>query len=235
MQPQDNPPHLPDRKMIESVSENETKITEIHKHPIGIIWFYLQTGIGLSIALGLMFLLLPQFITEDNRSTLNTAMALITILSVGVTLLVLFIAGIIYRQNYLIISDKNITQVLQNTLFNRQVSELSMANIEDVSSFQKGVFATIFNYGKMVIETAGEQNNFIFTYCPRPNYNCKILLDARQKFIETDPSVAMRANNRLNMTAMPANQPYAPQQMPQPTTTDPEQPTQPPIQTPPNA
>ncbi len=197
-----NPPTSTDDNpygSIESVGDGETKVTEIHKHPFGIIILYIQTIVGLSIALGLMYLLLPQFVTEENSSLLHTILGTITLLAVGITLLVLFLASIIYQRSYMIITDKNVTQVLQKGLFTRQVSELSMANIEDVSSFQHGVFSTVLNYGKMVIETAGEQNNFIFSYCPKPNYHCKILLDARQRYVESDPSQAMRENARLNM------------------------------------
>ncbi len=195
---------------IESMGDGETKVTEIRKHPFGIILLYVQTGIALTIALGLMYAVLPQFITDDNRSVLYSAMGIITILSIGVTLLVLFLASFVYRQSYLIITNKNVVQVLQKGLFTRQVSELSMANIEDVSSFQRGVFATMFNFGRMVVETAGEQNNFVFSYCPKPNYHCKVLLDARQKYVEADPSRAMRTNNRLNLPPTPSSPPQTP-------------------------
>ena len=58
-----------------------------------------------------------------------------------------------------------------------------MANIEDVTASQTGILPTIFNYGTLHIETAGEQNNFIFLYCPNPNAYAKALLDARLNFI----------------------------------------------------
>ncbi len=219
-----NPTEPTDKKTgygsIEDIGPGESKLVEIRKHPFGIISLYLQTLIGMTIALGLMYILLNQFVSEDNSSQLHSAFALVAILGVGATLLVLFVAGFIYHQNYLLVTNKNITEVLQRTLFNRQVSELSMANIEDISSFQKGVFATMFNYGTMVVETAGEQNNFIFTFCPRPSYHCKVLLDARQKFVEADPLRATMANNRLNLPPNPPMPPAQPAQQPQESATE---------------
>ncbi len=209
---------------IEDVGPGETKLVEIRKHPFGIISLYIQTLFGMTVALGLMYVLLQQFATDDTASQLNAVFAIIAIVGVGGTLLVLFIAGFVYHQNFLIVTDKNITEVLQRTLFNRQVSELSMANIEDISSFQKGIFATIFNYGTMVVETAGEQNNFVFTFCPRPSYHCKILLDARQRFVEADPVRATMQNNRLNLPPSPqmmAAQPPQPPLQPPPETPNP--------------
>jgi len=213
---------------IEDMGPGETKLIEIHKHPFGIIWLYIQTLVGMTFALGLMFILLNQFVTDDNAAQMRSIFGLVAVLAVGATLLVLFVAGFVYRQNFLIVTNKNITEVLQRNLFNRQVSELSMANIEDISSFQKGVFATMFNYGTMVVETAGEQNNFVFTFCPRPSYHCKILLDARQRYVEADPVRATVQNNRLNLPPnfqqMPQEQPYQPPQPQQISEQPPQQP-----------
>lgn len=184
---------------IEGIQDGEQKVCEIRKHPFGIILLYIEVVLGLAAGLGLLYFLLPQFITDGNRHQLNNLLLLAVAGSVAVTLIILLLAGVIYNQSYLIVTDRNVTQVLQKGLFNRQVSELSMANIEDVTAAQKGIFATLFNYGKLVIETAGEQNNFIFTYCPRPNYYGKILLDARQRYIQGDPLRAKTENDRLNV------------------------------------
>jgi hypothetical protein len=67
-------------------------------------------------------------------------------------------------------------------LFIRKVSRLSMANVEDVTAEQRGILATIFNYGTLTIQTAGTMENFIFTYCPRPNDFAHRVLEARQAY-----------------------------------------------------
>jgi uncharacterized membrane protein YdbT with pleckstrin-like domain len=92
----------------------------------------------------------------------------------------MLIATFIFRQNRLILTDRNLTQILQYGLFNRKVSQLNMSNVEDVTAIQSGILSTVFNYGTLKIETAGEQMNFIFTYCPNPGYYAKIILDARE-------------------------------------------------------
>ena len=40
-----------------------------------------------------------------------------------------------------------------------------------------------FNFGCVKIETAGEQANFIFNFCPNPNGVAKIILDAKDDFL----------------------------------------------------
>lgn len=226
---------------IEGLHDGEQKLCEIRKHPFGIIMLYLQVGIGVLAAFGLMYFLLPQFFGPDNRDQLNGILLAVTLIGGTITLVILFLASIVYHQSYLIMTNKNVTQVLQQGLFKRQVSELSMANVEDVTAHQRGIFQTLFNFGEMVIETAGEQNNFVFENCPRPNYYGKVLLDARQRYVEADPVRASLQNNRLNlppspqmMAQMPPAQPVplAPQAPPPPVAPQPSPPPPPEDQSP---
>ncbi len=120
--------------------------------------------------------------------TVNAVASLFGLFAVAFALIFIVLVTRIYKYNQLIVSDKNVTQVLQIGLFSRKVSELSMANVEDVTAEQHGIFPTIFNYGTLKIETAGEQNNFIFIYCPNPNAYAKAILDSRLQFISEEGS-----------------------------------------------
>jgi hypothetical protein len=91
----------------------------------------------------------------------------------------------IYRQSQIILTDKSLVYVTQNGLFNRKISRLSMSNLEDVSSEQRGILPTMFNYGTLTVQTAGEQDNFIFPFCPRPNHYAEEMLEARQKYADS--------------------------------------------------
>ena len=85
----------------------------------------------------------------------------------------------------MIVTDRSLIQVLQKGLFNRKVSRLSMANVEDVSAEKKGIFAMIFNFGTLNIQTAGEIDNFIFPLCPDPDEYAGLVLDARQAYAQS--------------------------------------------------
>jgi len=51
-----------------------------------------------------------------------------------------------------------------------KISEASLKNIEDVTQRQIGVFPNIFNYGDIIIQTAGERTQFHFDKTPNPSY-----------------------------------------------------------------
>ncbi len=166
---------------IDTTDSDENKLCEIAKHPFGIIVFYIQAFVGVFIALCLTFFLLPSII-EDTEEAFTIAI-IVSLVTIVLAALMVFVATTIYRQNRLIVTDRNITQILQYGLFNRKVSQLNLVNVEDVTSVHNGVFANIFGYGILKIETAGEQANFHFTYCPRAGYYAKVILNAREKIL----------------------------------------------------
>jgi len=174
----------PTKLTMEYVDDDEVLLGTIRKHPFGIVIIYLLALLGIIFALGLAFLLLPPALS-DTKTAYSLATAF-SIFAVVFAVVIMVISTIIYKQSYLVITDKNITQVLQGGLFQRKISQLTMANVEDVTSEQRGIFASIFNFGILKIETAGEQANFHFSYCPRPSYYAKIILEAREKFTSKD-------------------------------------------------
>jgi membrane protein YdbS with pleckstrin-like domain len=169
------------KNTIEHVDANETKICEVAKHPFGIILVYLQAGVGIVVALGLAYFLLPSVIDDVDQAFLFANLFAAVAIVFAIALVI--ITSVVYRQNRLIVTDRNITQILQYGLFSRKVSQLNMVNVEDVTSVQKGMFSTMFGFGELKIETAGEQSNFHFTYCPNPGYYAKIILNTREHIL----------------------------------------------------
>ncbi len=196
------PQPLPKDDRIENLLEGEVKIIEVKRHPFGLIALYFQVIVGVCLAFVLILFLSHNIFSE--LSSYASIVSIAGILVLGLVLIILLISTYLYNQNKLIISTKNLTQILQKGLFNREVSELSMANVEDVSAEKKGIFQTLLNYGNLKIETAGAISNFHFPYCPRPSYYGKIILDARQRYIDNDPDAAKRANEKLNTPKVPA-------------------------------
>ncbi len=175
---------------VESLTAGETLIADVRRHPFGLFVLYFQITVALGLSLGIILFLLPGLSDTlgIDSVALNSIAAFFALIVISLGLIFTVLATRIYRSNQLIVSDKNVTQVLQIGLFNRKVSELSMGNVEDVTAQQSGIFPTLFHYGILRIETAGEQNNFTFIYCPNPNAYAKAILDARLQFLERNGS-----------------------------------------------
>jgi hypothetical protein len=99
--------------------------------------------------------------------------------------LILFTATYIYKQSRLLVTDKSLVQIIQKTLFNKKVSRLSMSNVEDVSEEQRGFLASFFNYGTLTVQTAGTEDNFVFSLCPNPAKLADRIIEARQAYAKS--------------------------------------------------
>lgn len=75
-----------------------------------------------------------------------------------------------------IVTNDRVLNIEQHGLFSRTVSELDLAQVQDVTSEQHGVFAWTFGYGTVYIQTAAERGRFIFEQVPEPEEIRKNLL-----------------------------------------------------------
>lgn len=171
--------------LIEGLEPDEEVVCVIHRHPMGLILLYIVTVIAFLSAVSLIAYIVPQTLSEGSTITSNSLAAFSVIVLALIAIIGLLVATYVYGGNRLIITNKNVTQILQRSLFVRKVSELSMSNVEDVSASQEGILQSLFGYGTLRIQTAGEMENFIFIYCPRPNFFGRIVSEARQEYADS--------------------------------------------------
>lgn len=168
--------------------KDESLICEIRKHAIGLFFIYL-TGIGISLIIALIFSAISfSDVLSDGMSDVGASSGnLKSLVTIGGIIFIFFILvamtiqAILYTNNVIFITSEKIAQVLYINLFNRKISQLSIGDVQDVTVTQKGVLAHMFNYGTLVIETAGEQQNYTFTYIPDPYRHSKLIVGAHER------------------------------------------------------
>lgn len=152
-----------------NLNPGEVVILESHRHWANIAPFFFSTAI--IIAAG--FFLIGYVGTNSGAATLlpGITLGIVTPLVAFIDIvafLILFFAYTIYRQNRIILTNMHFIQITQTGLFGRSLSKLSLDELQDVRGTRNGVFGTIFNYGEILIETAGAQENFFFRPAPDP-------------------------------------------------------------------
>lgn len=205
------PPKQNFNETVEQVDSDEKLLAVIKRHPFGIVKMYVTVIVGLVFAGILLAMILPGIIPREENEAIYSVIAILAVTIVGLMVFILFVATIIYFRSKIVVTDKTITQTIQNGLFNRKISQLAVTNIEDVTAQKNGFFPTIFNYGKLLVETAGEQENFHFDYCPNADHYAKLILDARQQYIGQFDTT-MQQNGR-NFAAFQQQQYIAQNQM----------------------
>lgn len=104
----------------------------------------------------------------------------------------LFTLGYIFENflnwffNIYIVTNKRIIDMDFYGLLHRSISEAPLSNIEDVTHNISGAAQIIFNYGDVIIQTAGEKREFDFTSVPNPNRVQDIISDLVSGIIKND-------------------------------------------------
>ncbi len=62
-------------------------------------------------------------------------------------------------------------------LLHKDIAETQLERVQDISYNTKGILATMFNFGDVTIQTAGEVPNFIFERVPKPSEVVDIISD----------------------------------------------------------
>jgi hypothetical protein len=159
----------------------ETKIFYFRRHPITLLSLILITVLVFVLPPAAYFLLdiiNPGVLAEGANLTYFVLTASAFFLIGWLFIFQMFIE---YWLDVFIVTDKRILDIDQRGLFDRTVSELRLYRTQDVTSEVKGFWHTIFNYGSIFVQTAGEQERFHFQEVPNPNKIAKMILEMSEQ------------------------------------------------------
>jgi hypothetical protein len=130
--------------------------------------------------------LLFQFlIAEGLIAPSTTYINQLIVLGLGIfqlmALIVFMVTLVDFYFDIVIITDRRLVDIDQEQLFYRRVSGLALENVEDVSAVIQGFFPTLFSYGTVEVQTAGEQNKFIIENLQYPREIGAIIQDLSEQ------------------------------------------------------
>lgn len=172
-------------KLIE-FDKDEQLVTEIRKHPFGLFVIYF-IGFFVSAIVLAATLISSHYLRGDVLETgtdiaqFRPFLAIVGIVVAALSVLLTLVAAHLYRSNVILVTSEKIAQILYPSIFNRKISQLSIGDVQDTTVRQKGILARIFNYGILVIETAGEQKNLVFSFVPDPYSAAKSIVGAHEE------------------------------------------------------
>lgn len=182
----------------------ESEICTIRRHPIGLLGVYGLCALIIVVTAVLAFGLAPGIFSDNSSRQVILSGMLVLVIVAATCIVFALIATKVYWGNTWTLTTDSLTQVNQKSLFHRESSQLSLENLEDVSSEQNGILPRIFNFGLLRVETAGERSKFMFPFCPNPNYYAAQILSAREAFEQHTH------NEERPAAAPPASQPSPP-------------------------
>ena len=133
---------------------------------ISFIWMFLISGWGGNT--GLMVTL---------NSTALGYFNMIAVILYVVLLLAGIIGTIIYKSNFLFITNKRAIQKTQISLFASSTNIIELQSIEDVSFRQNGIIDYIVQLGTIRMSTVGDETTYTFPYVDTPRDEIKVITE----------------------------------------------------------
>jgi len=183
----------------------ERILCQLKRHPFGLIGMYVSAGVIAAIILGAA-VAVPTFLTGVSQQ-MKLAMVFGALILIALIMLYVYVGAYIYNGNRWIVTSDSITQIVQVGLFSKQTSQLSLANLEDVTVDQNGLLQSMFGFGTLRVESAGAHDKFLFPFCPNPSDNARKIIEAHEAYISNKPEETVTANRPLATTTQ-FNQPY---------------------------
>ncbi len=171
--------------------DDEELLAEIRKHPIGLV-FIVVTGVFIAVVLLIATMLLAfglngsglEFGDGGGSGTLRAIVVSLGVILAVFAIVAMIISIILYRSSVVYVTNEKLAEVVYVSLFNRRIMQLGIGNVEDVTVIQKGILPHIFNYGNLIVETAGEIANPAFTFVPHPHENSQIIIEAHEEYVK---------------------------------------------------
>ncbi len=168
-------PHL-------NLSEGEYVISDISRHPIGLVPIWGGAGIVV-IAI---FVIVGVIVSGENAIggqgvptfALGLGAALVSMLAViGAA-----VGTWVYKSNRFYLTNESVVQNLQYSLFSSREQTVSLGNIEDASYTKRGILQHMFDYGSLRLSTEGDETTYRFHFATNPKKNIAILNNAVESF-----------------------------------------------------
>lgn len=156
--------------------ENEKILLILRRHFItNVSWIFI-TFILLILPAG--FAILNSNFSIINLANFSTSFVVLLILFYYLSVSTYsFVNFITWYFNISIVTQKRIIDIDFSNLVYKNIAATKLAQVEDVSYTQAGVIRTLFDYGDVLVQTAGEFENFDFTAVPHPERVIKIIED----------------------------------------------------------
>lgn len=170
------------------LNPNEQIVLIVRKHWIAILG-QVMVLVFAALAPLAIFVALPIFVPSfpgwGTAHLIYLATFLYSILLM-VSWLTFFFAWTKYHLDIWVVTTHRIFIVEQQSMFNREISSLTLDKIQDLTIELEGFLSTMLKFGTILVETAGEHKNFEFTNARNPEA-IKVAINSIQKDFYSRP------------------------------------------------
>ncbi len=135
-------------------------------------WVYLYTkltGIVLALIVPTAALLWLVHITAGLGGTVGKVALVVALVWVVFWAIRGYFTWYRYQNDVWIVTDQRIVDSTKFNWIKQRMASADLVDVEDINVVREGLFATMFNYGDLRVQTAGEIGNFVLGGIPAPS------------------------------------------------------------------
>lgn len=175
---------------------DEKRILIVRKH-----WLVLVRRIVFIVILAalpvILFLAAPAARGAITDRSVAGVVLLLGLSAYAIYLILSFLNGwVVYALDMWILTTKRIADIQQQGLFSREISELPLEKVEDVTAQTDGILPTLFHFGTIIVKTASEDTGFRFTNVAQPNVIAEKILELQRAYIPDKKQAAIEAQQK---------------------------------------
>ena len=141
--------------------ENEQVMRIIHRH-----WFNICIHLAIVFAFAFVVITSLSVLPALFPDMIDANSSKVFLFAQNTLFLFLWLYGFLVWIDYYfdvwIVTNERIVNIEQKGLFTRHISELRFSRVQDVTSSVNGLIPTMFNFGDVYVQTAAEQERFVF-------------------------------------------------------------------------
>ncbi|MBE7517617.1 MAG: PH domain-containing protein [Thermoflexaceae bacterium] len=84
-----------------------------------------------------------------------------------------------YNRDMWVVTDQRLVDSIRRHWFHHRMASADLVDIEDIAVVREGILPTLFNFGDVRCQTAGEQPNFVLAGIPAPTAALGVIDAAR--------------------------------------------------------
>lgn len=165
--------------------DGEQILLVLHRHWFNILSQFVLILFMLFMLLG-SFLYLPLIFSDIEESLGPHVFLFLENLFLLFIWIFSFLIWIDYYFDVWIVTNERIVNIEQKGLFARVVSELELEKIQDITTDVEGVIKTFLNYGDLQVQSAAEQERFLFRNIPDPYAVKNLIMNLRENKEESE-------------------------------------------------
>ena len=170
-------------KKIVSLEEGEEIKYIIHHHKITFV----KTAFKILLLPLLLIILIIIFGFGFFETVLNSSIfSLIALINLIIWATYSVYYWYVWYFDVLVLTNKKAIMVDQKSIFEKTLKTASLERIQDITTDFKGFTENIFNYGTLLIQTAGEETGLKLVDIPHPQEIARMILNLKDNENEKD-------------------------------------------------